>query len=107
MHTSKLEKYQVILEALAKKPLKIDRLAYKLGIDCGGLRKNLNFLMEQGLVKEISVPTGTLYSVTNRGLSVSETLESQKYFKKMEHTVTAIDQSIAKSSHTSRDREES
>jgi predicted transcriptional regulator len=105
MPASKLEKYQAILEVLAKKPLKIDRLAYKLGFDCEGLRKNLGFLIEQGLVKEISVPTGTLYSVTNRGVAVSETLESQKYLKRMEHTVTAIDQSIAKPSQEYRDNE--
>ena len=91
MRRSKLETYEAILGVLAKKPMKIDRLAYKVGLDLANLRRNLDFLIENGLVEEIFLPKGTSYSATDRGVSVFKTLDFQKYFKKIQDTLVAID----------------
>ena len=94
MPRSKLETFEAILGALAKKPMKIDRLAYKVGLDCAGLRRNLDFLIENGLVEEIFLPKGTSYAATERGISVFKTLDFQKYFKKIQDTLIAIDEAM-------------
>jgi len=91
---SKLETYEAILGALAKKPMKIERLAYKVGLDCANLKRNLDFLIENGLVEEIFLPKGTSYSATDRGISVFKTLDFQKYFKKIQDTLVAIDEAM-------------
>jgi len=91
MRRSKLETYEAILGVLAKKPMKIDGLAYKVGLDLANLRRNLDFLIENGLVEEIFLPKGTSYSATDRGVSVFKTLDFQKYFKKIQDTLVAID----------------
>jgi len=94
MRRSKLETYEAILGALAKKAMKIDRLAYKVGLDCASLKRNLDFLIENGLVEEIFLPKGTSYAATDRGVSVFKTLDFQKYFKKIQDTLVAIDEAM-------------
>jgi len=94
MRRSRLETYEVILEALMKKPMKIDRLAYKVGLDCAGLRRYLDFLIENGLVEELILPKGTSYAATDRGMSVFRALDFQKYFKKIQDTIVAIDEAM-------------
>ena len=94
MRRSRLETYQAILEALVKKPMKIDKLAYKVGLDCAGLRRHLDFLIENGLVEELFLPKGTSYAATERGMSVFRTLDFQKCFKKIQDTLVAIDEAM-------------
>jgi predicted transcriptional regulator len=94
LRRSKLETYEAILGALAKRPLKIDRLAFKVNLDCVALKTNLEFLMENGLVEELFSPKGTSYSATERGISVFKTLDFQKYFKKIQDTLIAIDEAM-------------
>jgi len=94
MRRSKLETYEAILGALAKKPLNLDKLAFKVGLDCANLRRSLDFLIENGLVEEIFLPKGTSYSATDRGVSVFKTLDFQKYFKKIQDTLVAIDEAM-------------
>lgn len=94
MRRSKLETYEAILEALVKRPLKIDRLAYKVNLDCVVLRKNLDFLIENGLIEERFLAKGTSYAATERGTSVFKTLDFQKYFKKIQATLMAIDKAM-------------
>jgi predicted transcriptional regulator len=91
MRRSKLETYEAILGALSKRPLKIDGLAYKVNLDCVALKKNLDFLIENGLVEERFLAKGTSYAATERGTSVFKTLDFQKYFKKIQDTLIAID----------------
>jgi predicted transcriptional regulator len=91
LRRSKLETYEAILGALAKKPLKIDRLAYKVNLDCVSLKRHLDFLIENGLVEERFLAKGTSYTATERGTSVFKTLDFQKYFKKIQDTLIAID----------------
>jgi predicted transcriptional regulator len=94
MRRSKLETYEAILEALVSKPLKIDSLAYKVNLDCASLNKNLDFLLENGLVEERFLAKGTSYAATERGITVFKTLNFQKYFKKIQDTLTAIDEAM-------------
>lgn len=94
MRKSKLETYEAILGALAKRPQKIDRLAYKVNLDCIILKRNLDFLVENGLVEELFLPKGTSYAATERGVSVFKTLDFQKCFKKIQDTLIAIDGSM-------------
>jgi predicted transcriptional regulator len=94
LRRSKLETYEVILGALTKKPLKIDRLAYKVNVDCIALKRNLDYLIENGLVEEQFSPKGTSYATTDRGASVFKTLDFQKYFKKIQETLIAIDEAM-------------
>ena len=84
LRRSRLETYETILGALAKRPSKIDRLAYKVDLDCVALKRNLDFLIENGLVEERFLPKGTSYAATERGISVFKTLDFQKYFKKIQ-----------------------
>jgi predicted transcriptional regulator len=94
MRRSKLETYEAILGAVAKRPMKIDGLAYRVNVDCVALKRNLDFLIENGLVEERFLAKGTSYAATERGISVFKTLDFQKYFKKIQDTLIAIDEAM-------------
>ena len=74
--------------------MKIDRLAFKIGLDCANLKKNIDFLISNGLVEEIFLSKGTAYSATDRGVSVFKTLDFQKYFKKIQDRLAAMDRAM-------------
>ena len=107
MRRSRLETYEAILEALVKRPWKLDTLAYKVDLDCVALKKNLDFLIENGLVEERFLPRGAFYAITERGISVFETLDFQKCFKKIQDTLIAIDEAMKVLPETSKRREKS
>ena len=107
MRRSKLETYEAILEALVKRPLKIDTLAFKVNLDCVVLKKNLDFLIENGLVEQRFLTKGTSYAATERGISVFKTLDFQKYFKKIQDTLIAIDEAMQVVPEISKDKEKS
>ncbi len=107
MRRSKLETYEAILGALVKRPQKIDRLAYKVNLDCSALKRDLDFLVENGLVEERFLPRGTSYVVTERGTSVFKTLDFQKYFKKIQDTLIAIDEAMKVVPEVSKPKEKS
>lgn len=94
MHRSKLESYEAILEALVRKPLAIDRIAYETGMDCSMLNRRLSFLVENGLIEERSLPKKTLYAVTERGVAVFKTLNFRRYLGKISDTLSAIDDAM-------------
>lgn len=94
MHKSKLESYEAILGALTKKPLGIDRLAYKTNMDCTVLHNSLQFLMANELVEECMSNNSLLYAITERGTTVFRTLDFQKYLRKISKTLMAIDNTI-------------
>jgi predicted transcriptional regulator len=94
VHRSKLESYQAILEALVKKPLSVDRIAYETTMDCNTLNRRLNFLMENGLVEERLLPKKTLYAITERGVAVFKTLNFNRYLEKISDTLSAIDDAM-------------
>jgi len=103
---SKLETYEAILEALMKKPLDADRIAYETGLDCALVNQRLSFLMENGLVEERFLPKKTLYAITERGVSVFKTLNFSKYLEKVSHALSAIDDAIHVLPAISKDNDE-
>jgi predicted transcriptional regulator len=103
---SKLETYEVILEALVKKPLNIDRIAYKTSIDCTILSKHLDFLVKNGLVEERMLGKKLLYAMTERGMTVFRTLDFQKYLKKISNTLMQIDEAMQTIRDISKDDKE-
>jgi predicted transcriptional regulator len=94
MHRSKLESYEAILEALIKKPLTVDRIAYETAIDCTVVNLRLNFLTENGLVEERPLPNKTQYAITERGVAVFKALNFNKYLEKISSTLSAIDEAL-------------
>ena len=106
MRRSKLETYEVILEALVKKPLNIDRIAYKTSIDCTVLSKHLDFLIKNELVEERMLGKKLLYAMTERGMTVFRTLDFQKYLKKISNTLMQIDEAMQTIRDISKDDKE-
>jgi predicted transcriptional regulator len=94
MHRSKLESYEAILGAVAKKPLSIDRLAYRTNMDCRILSGYLTFLMANGVVEERNFGDKTFFAITERGATVFRTLDFQKYLKKLSKTLMTIDEAM-------------
>ena len=72
MRRSKLEMEIEILKMLGQKgPLKMTHLMYKTNLNCSVLRKNLVFLIKQGLIEVRNVGDGKLvYSITKLGLTL-------------------------------------
>lgn len=93
LRRSKLENYQAILAALAKRPLTVDRIAYKIDMDCRILGQYLESLMRNGLVVEKFTGERKLYAITERGMSVFRALNFQRYFEKIAKTIKTINMS--------------
>jgi len=94
MRRSKLESYEVILEALVKRPITVDKIAYKTHIDCTALTRYIEFLTENGLVEERPTNKKTQYAITERGMAVFKTLNFQKYLEKVTASLRAIDDAL-------------
>ena len=88
MKRSKLETYVTILSVLSSSgPLKITHLMYKTNVNCTILKENMNYLMQQGTVEEsISGKNKTVYSITQRGISVL------KYFDELKNILPMIEE---------------
>jgi predicted transcriptional regulator len=106
MHRSKLESYEAILEALIKKPLTVDGIAYETTIDCTVINRRLNFLTENRLVEERPLPNKTLYAITERGVAVFKSLNFNRYLEKISSTLSAIDDALQTIPVISRDYRE-
>ncbi|MBS7636380.1 ArsR family transcriptional regulator [Candidatus Bathyarchaeota archaeon] len=91
MRRSKLENYEAILAALAKRPLTVDSIAYKTNMDCTVLGQYLESLMRNGLVVEKFAGKRKVYAITERGLSVFRTLSFQRYLEKIAKTIKTVD----------------
>jgi predicted transcriptional regulator len=92
MRRSKLESYEQILKALAKKPLTIDRLAYETNIDCAILKQRLDFMIGNGLTNERQVGKKALVTVSERGIAVLRALSIQKRLDKVRSTIMNLDE---------------
>jgi predicted transcriptional regulator len=90
LRRSKLENYEAILAALAKRPLTVDSIAYKTNMDCTVLGQYLESLMRNGLVVEKVTAKKKLYAITERGLSVFRTLSFQRYLEKIAKTIKTV-----------------
>jgi predicted transcriptional regulator len=87
MRRSKLEFYEDIINALAKKALTIDGLAFQGNMDCVTLQQRLDFLVKNNITDiEISRDNKTYYVLTRRGLAVSKTLRLAKRLEKLQTT---------------------
>ena len=80
MRRSKMEMYLDILKTLAQKgPLKLTHVMYKANVNCCVLKEYLDFLIQQGLVKEkILRKERIVYEITEKGYSVL------KYFRELQ-----------------------
>lgn len=94
MHRSKLEVYEAMLEALARKPLKVDGIAYKVKMDCTGVRRYLEFLIKNGLVEERVSGDKNFYVITERGKAVFRALCFQKRLEKITRSIRAINEAL-------------
>lgn len=83
MHKSKLELYSEVLQALAKKPLTIDGIAFECNMDCVALDQRLAFLAKNGLVQEGTCKRKATYALTRRGAAVAKTLTVTKRLEKL------------------------
>lgn len=90
MRRSKLEIYEAILEVLAKRPSKVDKISYKSSIECTILKRHLDFMMEKGLVEERCLGDRRLYALTERGKAVFRALSSQKRLEEIVNSLKAI-----------------
>jgi predicted transcriptional regulator len=106
MLRSKLESYEAILEAIVKKPLSIERIAYETDMDCNTLNRRVNFLMENGLVEERPLSRKTIYAITERGVTVFKTLNFRRYLEKVSGVLSAIDDAMETLPILSKERSE-
>ena len=83
MTRSQLELYGEVLQALAKKRLTIDSIAFECSTDCVFLSQRLAFLAKCGLVQEESHRNKTFYALTRRGIAVSNTLAVTRHLEKL------------------------
>ena len=89
MRRSKLETYEAILSALAKRPLTVDSIAYRTNMDCALLQRYLESLLRHGLVHERTSGKKRLYAITERGMAVFRTLNFQRYLDKIAKSIKA------------------
>ena len=86
MKRSKLAIYVDILKVLAHTgPLKLTHIMYKANINCTVLRKQLDFLIKEGLVENQTIKKSTVFSVTQQGLTVL------KYFREITQDLPIIE----------------
>jgi predicted transcriptional regulator len=94
MHRSKLELYEEMLQALAKKPLSIDSLAYKCNMDCVLLSQRLTFLAKNDLIQQGTCKGQTVYALTKRGLAISKTLAITRRLEKLQTAKTSLGDAV-------------
>ncbi|MEM2953053.1 MAG: winged helix-turn-helix domain-containing protein [Candidatus Bathyarchaeia archaeon] len=94
MRRSKLEIYEAILETLARRPLKVDSIAYKTSMDCMVVRQYLDFLTKNGLVEERFSGDKSFYAITERGKAVYRALSFQKRLDKITESIKAVSEAL-------------
>jgi predicted transcriptional regulator len=94
MHKSKLELYEDMLRALAKKPLTLDSIAYECNMDCVVLQQRLNFLTKNNLIEEKNYKNKTIYALTRRGTAISKTLTITKRLEKLQTTIKKLNETM-------------
>jgi predicted transcriptional regulator len=96
MRKSKLEVYQEILGVLKDKPMTVDLLSYRTGMDVAGLRQRLNFLVKNNLVSERMSSKMALFAVSDRGLAVLRALDIERRLEKVRTSMMTLDAVEAK-----------
>jgi predicted transcriptional regulator len=88
MRRSKLETYIAILNVLANKgPLKLTHIMYKANVNCGQLKEDLEFLINQNLVEKRTIKKEhIIFVITQRGINVL------KYFRELTKVLPIIEE---------------
>ncbi|MGB9960238.1 MAG: winged helix-turn-helix domain-containing protein [Candidatus Bathyarchaeales archaeon] len=94
MRRSKLEIYEAILENLARKPLRVDSIAYRTNMNCIVVKQYLDFLANNGLVEEKFVGDKNFYAITERGKAVFRALSFQKRIDKITEYIKVINKAL-------------
>ena len=92
MSRSKLEKYLSILEVLVSNTQRFEDISFKTNIECGALKRLLNFLTSHKLIEERSFDEGVVYAITDRGIAVFKTLRAKEYFRKIRTILPVVDE---------------
>ena len=93
MPPSKLDKYLNILEVLAVRPQKIDRIASKVHMETVEIKRRMNFLVSNGVVNERpTLDNRIVYALNDRGFAVFKTLRAFKYFEKLRESLPVIEE---------------
>ena len=88
-----MEMYIDILKVMAQHgPLKLTHVMYKANVNCSVLKENLDFLLQQNLIKEqITVKkrnkTKTRYAITEKGRTII------KYFNEVNRALQITEES--------------
>jgi len=91
MSRSKMEEYLSILEVLIPQPLNFKKISYKANIKGKMLKRHLDFLLSHMLIKEHSFEKeGTVYAITDIGLTVLKTLKAQELSEKIYQSILRI-----------------
>ena len=90
MRKSKLELYEEVLSALVDKNLSVDNLAFLCNMDCATATELLDFLEKNRLVENNHSYTKVLYSLTERGEAVYESLTKTKRLNKLKKSIKTI-----------------
>lgn len=88
MRRSRLQKYLQILDVLATKPKRFEKIAYESSLDVTVLKKCIGFLMSHNLVAESHTSKKVAYAITDRGLAVCKALRAQRYFETIRNTIS-------------------
>ena len=93
MTPSKLDKYLNILEVLAERPNKIDRIARRVHMEKPEIKSRMNFLVSNGIVDERpNIDNHVVYALNDRGYAVFKTLRAFKYFEKLKESLPVIEE---------------
>jgi DNA-binding IclR family transcriptional regulator len=93
MPPSKLDKYLNILEVLVRRPQKLDSIASRVNMERSTLKRNLDFLVSNGVVeKRKQSDKRVVYAINERGLSVFKTLRTLKYLEKLKKTLPILEE---------------
>jgi len=90
MAKSKLGLYEEVLSALVDKSLSVDNLAFLCNMDCATATELLDFLEKNRLVENNHSYTKVLYSLTERGEAVYESLTKTKRLNKLKKSMKPI-----------------
>jgi predicted transcriptional regulator len=90
MRKSKLELYEEVLSALADQTLSVDNIAFLCDIDYATVAELLEFLEKNRLVENNHSYTKVLYSLTERGEAVYESLTKTKRLNKLKKSMKTI-----------------
>ena len=88
-----MEMYIDILKVMAKNgPMKLTHIMYKANVNCNVLKQNLDFLIQQNLIKELTIvkrknKMKMRYTITDKGRTVI------KYFNEVDTALNITENS--------------